>query len=70
MTQTKQPPINPERFKGDGDAVAEGVEEVVLTLAVFGADAKALDLVEQMVTRMTFVGSGFVKRPRRIFDAA
>jgi hypothetical protein len=29
---------------GHGDAVAEGVKKVVLTFAVFGADAKALDL--------------------------
>src|SRR5580700_10231914 len=56
--------------QGYGDAVAEGVKEVVLTFAVLGADTKALDLVEQMVTRMTFVGGGFVKRRRRIFDAA
>jgi hypothetical protein len=55
---------------GHDDAVAEGVKKVVLTFAVFGPDAKALDLVEQMVTRMIFVGGGFMKRRCRIFDAA
>jgi hypothetical protein len=37
----------PERQR---DAVAEGIEKVVLAVAVSVADAKALDLVEQVVS--------------------
>ena len=32
------------------DAVAEGIEKVVLSVAVSVADAKALDLVEQVIS--------------------
>jgi hypothetical protein len=34
----------------DRNAVAEGVEQVVLSIAALVADAKALDLVEQVVS--------------------
>jgi hypothetical protein len=41
--------------KRECDAVAERVEEVVLAVAAFVADAKALDLLDEVVSGMPFV---------------
>jgi hypothetical protein len=46
--------------ESQGDAVTEGVEKVVLTIAPSITNTKAFDLIEQVVSRALLVDDGLV----------
>jgi hypothetical protein len=52
----------------DRDAIAEGVEKIVLAVGVFVADAKALDLLKQAVSQMSLVDDRFLEATVGVFD--
>ena len=47
--------------QSEGDAVAEGVEEVVFTIASLSTHTKAFDLVEQVIACMALIDSELVE---------
>ena len=56
--------------EGDDDAIAECVEEVVLAVALLVPDPETFDLVEQVVSRTSFVGRCLVESVFRVLDLA
>ena len=54
--------------EGEDDSVAEGVEEVVFSVAILVADAEALDLIKQMMPSAPLVDEGFVESVLSVFD--
>jgi 2,4-dienoyl-CoA reductase-like NADH-dependent reductase (Old Yellow Enzyme family) len=54
--------------KSDRDAIAERVEQVVFSIALFVAEAKAFNLIHEVIARFLLVNSHFVEGRRRVFD--
>jgi hypothetical protein len=54
--------------ESQSDAVAEGIEKVVLAVTSSVANAKALDLVEQVISRVPLVDNRLLEGSVRVLD--